>query len=143
MAASLVDQELHSDQRTAFDPRLYVLISAEFLMDGGEDGAASGLIQNGSCPGGKVYSYTLLEVERKLGMRQQVSIPVAGPRWSPRDIQMPLDIVEPYLDATGLPGFPSPGGNVDEVVMIQGVLHLLVHMQSPVRILFGTVRRHG
>jgi hypothetical protein len=52
MAASLVDQELHSDQRTAFDPRLYVLISAEFLMDGGEDGAAPGLIQNGSCPGG-------------------------------------------------------------------------------------------
>src|SRR2546426_692563 len=69
-------------------------------------------------------------------MRQQVGIPVAGPWWSPRDIQMPLDIVEPYLDATELPGFPSSGGNVDEVVMNQGVLHLLVHMQSPVRILF-------
>jgi hypothetical protein len=51
IAASLVDQELHSDQRTAFDPPLYVLISAEFLMDGGEDGAAPGLIQNGGRPG--------------------------------------------------------------------------------------------
>jgi hypothetical protein len=50
-AASLVDQEIHSDQRTAFDPRLDVLISAEFLMNGGENCAAPGLIQNGRCSG--------------------------------------------------------------------------------------------
>jgi hypothetical protein len=39
--------------------------------------------------------------------------------------------VEPYLNATGLPGFAPPGGDVDEVVMFQGMLHLLVHVQSP------------
>jgi hypothetical protein len=32
-----------------------------------------------------------------------------------------------------LPGFPPPGGDVDEVVMFQGVLHLFVHSHSPVR----------
>jgi hypothetical protein len=40
--------------------------------------------------------------------------------------------VEPYLDAMRLPAFPPLGGDVDEIVMFEGMLNLLVHTQSPV-----------
>jgi hypothetical protein len=133
IAASLVDQEIHSDQRTAFDPGLDVLISAKFLMNSSEDYAALGLIQNRGCSGGEVYSHTLLKMESELRMCQQVGVPVAWSWRSSRDIQIALDIVEPYLDAMGLPGFPPPGGDVDEIVMFKGILNLCVHMPSPVR----------
>ncbi len=100
-------------------------------MNGGEDRAAPGLIQNRRRPGWQVRLHALLEVEGKLGVRQQVGIPVARSWRSPGDVQMPLDIVEPYLYATGLSGMLPPGGDVDKVVVFQGVLHLLVHTQSP------------
>jgi hypothetical protein len=76
-------------------------------MNGGNDRASSCLIQNGRCPGGQVGSNALLEVEGKLGLRQQVGVPVAGAARSSRHVDMPIDIVEPDLYAAGLPGFPA------------------------------------
>jgi hypothetical protein len=44
LSANLLNQEIYGDQRTAFNPGLEVLISAELLMHGSEDGASPGLI---------------------------------------------------------------------------------------------------
>src|SRR5262249_21649694 len=129
----LLAQQLHSDQGAALDPRLDVLISAELLMNGGENRASSGLIQNGCRPGWQVCLHTLLEVPGKLWVGQQISIPIAASWWPPGDVQMPRNIVEPYLYTTGLPSVPSPGGDIDEGVVFQCVLHLLVHIPSPIQ----------
>lgn len=68
-------------------------------MNSRNDGTSSGLRQNGRRPGGQVCVYTLFEVEGELGMRQQVGIPGAASRGSPRDVHLPRNMVEPYLDA--------------------------------------------
>src|SRR6266567_3388264 len=75
-------------------PRLYFLIDTAFLMNGRDDRTSSGLIQNGRRPGGQVRVYALFEVEGELGVRQQVSIPVAASWRSPRDVHLPLNLVE-------------------------------------------------
>jgi hypothetical protein len=84
--ANLFDQEFHSDQGAALNPRLDFFISAEFLMNGGEDRTSPVLIQHRCRPGGQLRSHTLLEVEGKLGVGQQVGIPVAGSWWSSRQV---------------------------------------------------------
>src|SRR5438128_463358 len=71
-------------------------------------------------------------MEGELGMRQQVGIPVAASWGSPGDVHLSRNMVEPYLDAAGLPGFPAPGGDVDHAALFQGVLYLLIHTSSPV-----------
>ena len=89
-------------------------------MNGGHDLAALRLIQDGSRPGGQVGAYTLLQVKGKLGMRQQVGIPIATP-WRPCNVQAPLDIVEPDLCTAGLPGFPARGSDVNGAIAFQGL----------------------
>ena len=86
------------------DPRLYILIDTTFLMNGHDDRPSSDLIQNGRRPRRQVSLYALFEVEGELGVRQQVGIPGAAAWGSPRDIHLPLNIVEPYLDAASLSG---------------------------------------
>src|SRR6266581_8639848 len=95
-------------------------------MDGGHDLAALRLIHDGSRPGRQVGAYALLEVQGKLGVHQQVSIPIAT-SWSPRNVQLPLDIVEPDLHTAGLPGFPARGSDVDGAIAFQGLFYRLVH----------------
>jgi hypothetical protein len=74
----------------------------------------------------------LLEVEGELGVREQVRIPVA-PAWrSPRDVDLPIDIVEPYLDAAPLAGRPALGGDINHAALFQSVLYLRIHTSSPV-----------
>src|SRR5262249_33442242 len=129
-AARLLGQEFHGDQWTALDPGLQISLATELLMNGGHDLAALRLIQDGSCPGGQVSAYALLEVKSKLGVRQQVGVPIAT-SWSPRNVQVPLDIVEPDLHPAGLPGFPARGSDVDSAVAFQGLFYGLVHTPSP------------
>ena len=62
-ATRLLDQKLHSYQGATLDPRLYVLIPAEFLMNGGENRMSSGLIQNRRRPGWQVRLHALLEMQ--------------------------------------------------------------------------------
>src|SRR5262249_45457119 len=102
-------------------------------MNGGENCASSGLVQNGCCPGWQIRLHALLKVQGKLRVGQQVRIPVAASWWPPCDVQMPLNIVEPYLYAPRLPSVPSPGGDIDEGVVFQRVLYLLVHIPSPIQ----------
>src|SRR5262245_50836404 len=112
-AASSLDQECHGHQGAMLNPRLHILIGAAFLMNGRDDRTASGLSQNGGGPGWQVCLDALFEVEGELGVCQQVGIPVAASWRSPRDVHLPLNMVEPYLDAAWLPGVPAPGGDVD------------------------------
>jgi hypothetical protein len=37
----------------------------------------------------------------------------------------------PYVNAMVLAGFPPSGGDVDEVIVLQGMLYPLVHVRSP------------
>jgi hypothetical protein len=69
IAASSLDQEFHSHQGAALDPRLYISIDTALLMNGGDDRASSCLIQNRRGPGWEVGSHALLEVEGELGVR--------------------------------------------------------------------------
>src|SRR5262249_36318316 len=55
---------------------------------------------------------------------------------SPRDVHLPLNIMEPYLDAAWLSGVPTSGGDVNHTALFQGVLYLLIHMSSPVALPF-------
>src|SRR5438105_2214213 len=126
LAASLRDQEFHGDQWTALDPGLQISLATELLMNGSHDLAALRLLQDGSCPGGQVSAYALLEVQGKLGVHQQVGIPIAT-SWSPRNVQASLDIVEPDLQTAGLPGFPACGSDVDGAVAFQGLFYRLIH----------------
>jgi hypothetical protein len=73
-------------------------------------------------------------MKRELGVRQQVGIPVTT-AWSPRDVDVSIDIIEPELCAVELSGFPAPGGDVDISVAFQGVFYPLVHQQSPVEMI--------
>ena len=86
-------------------------------MNRSEDDAAPDLIENRRRPSGQVRSPALFEVKGKLGMSQQVGIPAAGSWWSARDVQLPVDIVESYLDAMELSGLPSCSSDIDEVIM--------------------------
>src|SRR5882672_385769 len=129
-AASLLDQEFHGYQWTALDPGLQISLATELLMHGSHDLAALRLIQDSSRPGGQVGVYALLEVKGKLGVCQQVGIPIAT-SWSPRNVQAPLDIVEPDLCTAGLPGFPARGSDVDGAIAFQGLFYRLVHTLSP------------
>jgi len=90
------------------DPRLDIVIDTAFLMNGRDDRPSSGLIQNGCRPGGQVRVYALFEVEGELRVRQQVGIPGTASWRSPCDVHLPLNMVEPYLDAAWLPGVPTP-----------------------------------
>jgi hypothetical protein len=72
----------------------------------------------------------VLEVKGKLGVRQQVGIPIAT-SWRPRNVQTPLDMVEPDLCTAWLPGFPARGSDVDGAIACQGLLYRLVHTPSP------------
>src|SRR6266536_602763 len=116
------------------DPRLYIVIDTAFLMNGRDDRASSGLLQNGRRPGGQVRLYALFEVEGELGVRQQVGIPGTASWGSPRDGHLSLNMVEPYLDAAWLPGVPTYGGNVNHAALFHGVLYLLIHISSPVEL---------
>src|SRR6266487_1149379 len=118
------------------DPCLYIVIDTAFLMNGRDDRASSGLIQNGRRLGGQVDAYTLFEVEGELGVRQHVSIPVAASWGSPCDVHLPLNMVEPYLDAAWLPGVPALGGDVNHAALFQCELYLLIHISSPVELPF-------
>src|SRR5262245_2906390 len=129
-AARLFDQEFHGDQWTAFDPGPQIPLATELLMNGGHDLAALRLLQDGSGPGGQIGAYTLLKVKGKLGVRQQVGIPIAT-SWSPRNVQAPLDIVEPDLCTAELPGFPARGRDVDGAIAFQGLFYRFVHTPSP------------
>jgi hypothetical protein len=71
-------------------------------------------------------------MKRELGVRQPVGIPVTT-AWTPSDVDVSIDLVEPDLDAVELSGFPAASGDVDGAVACQGVLYPLVHPQSPVR----------
>src|SRR5437870_11216132 len=71
-SASSRDQEFHGHQGALLDPRLDIVRDTAFLMNGCDDHASSGLIQNGRRPGGHVRVYALLEVEGELRVRQQV-----------------------------------------------------------------------
>jgi hypothetical protein len=51
--------------------------------------------------------------------------------------------MEPYLDAVGSTAFPPLGGDVDEIVMVEGVLNLVVHGQPPVRAALCQTRAYG
>src|SRR5712691_1128732 len=130
LAARLLDQEFHGDQWTALDPGLQISLATELLMNGGHDLAALRLIQDGSRPGGQVGAYALLEVKGKLGVHQQVGIPITT-SWSPRNVQASLDIVEPDLCTAGLPGLPARGSDVDGAIALQGLFYRLVHIPSP------------
>ena len=65
------------------DPRLYIVIDTTLLVNGRDDRAASGLIQNGRRSGGQVCLEALFEVEGELGVCEQVGIPIAAARGSP------------------------------------------------------------
>ena len=99
------------------DPRLDIVIDTAFLMNGRDDRPSSGLIQNGRRPGGHVCVYALFEVEGELRVRQQVGIPGTASWRSPCDVHLPLNRVEPYLDAAWLPGVPAPGGDVNHAAL--------------------------
>jgi hypothetical protein len=99
LSASSRHQEFHGDQGTMLDPGLYIVIDTALLMNGRDDRPPSGLIQNGRRPGGQVRLYALFEVGGELGVRQEVGIPGAASWGSPRDVDLPLDSMEPYLDA--------------------------------------------
>src|SRR3989442_15067363 len=101
------------------DPRLDIVIDTAFLMNGRDDRASSGLIQNGCRSGGQVRVYALFEVEGEVGVRQQIGIPVAASWGSPCNIHLPLNIMEPYLDATWLSGVPASGGDVNHAALCQ------------------------
>src|SRR6266508_226777 len=70
-------------------------------------------------------------MKRELGVRQQVGIPVTT-AWSPRDVDVSIDMMEPELCALELSGFPAPGGDVDRTVACKGVFYPFVHQQSPI-----------
>jgi len=125
-------EEFYGYQGAMLDPRLYIVIDTAFLMNGRDNRTSSGLIQNGRRPGWQVRLYTLLEVEGELGVREQVGIPGAASGGSSRDVHLSLNMVEPYLDAAGLPGFPASGGDVDHAALFQCVLYLRIHTSSPV-----------
>src|SRR5262249_25024524 len=128
--ASSLAQEFHGYQWAALDPGLQVAIATEFLMNRGDDLAASGLIHNGSRSGGQVSAYALLEVEGEFGVRQQVGISVASAR-GPRDVQASCNIVQPDLFTAGLPGLPASGGDIEGAVAFPSLFDRLVHNASP------------
>src|SRR5215475_12109707 len=101
------------------NPCIYIVIDTAFLMNGCDDRTSSGLIQHGCRPGGQVRLYALFEVEGELGVRLQVGIPVASSWGSPRDVHLPLNIMEPYLDAAWLSGVPTSGGDVNHTALFQ------------------------
>jgi hypothetical protein len=96
-------------------------------MNGGDDGPSSCRIHNGRGSGGQVGVHAPLEVEGELGVRPHVGIPMAGTARRPRDVELPINTVEPDLDAARLPGLPAPSGDIDHVALFQGLLHLVVH----------------
>jgi hypothetical protein len=69
-------------------------------------------------------------MEGELGVRYHVCIPVTAP-WSPGNIHLSIDIVEPNLGAAELSGVPPPGGDVDDAVACQGVLDPFIHERPP------------
>src|SRR3989441_66369 len=130
------DQEFHGYQGALLDPRLSIVRDTAFLMNGCDERASLGLIQNGCRPGGQVRVYALFEVEGELRVRQQVGIPGTASWRSPCDVHLPLNMVEPYLNAAWLPGVPAPGGDVNHAALFQCVVYLLIHTSSPVELLF-------
>jgi hypothetical protein len=79
-------------------------------------------------------------MKRELGVRQLVGIPVTM-AWSPRDVDVSIDMMEPKLCAVELSGFPAPCGDVDRTVACKGVLYPFVHQHSPVEM--TSVSCHG
>ena len=114
------------------DPCLDIVIDTTLLVNGCDDRSSAGLIQNGCRSGGHIRLEPLLEVERELGVCEEVRIPVAPARGSPGDVDLPLAMVEPYLDAAGLSGCPASRGDVDHAALFQRVLYLCIHTSSPV-----------
>ena len=113
------------------DPRLEIVIDTALLMNGCDDRTSSGFVSNGRRPGGHIRLQPLLEVEDELGVCEEIRIPVAAARGSPRDVDLPLDLVESYLDAAGLSACPAPRSDVDHAALFQGVLYLCIHTSSP------------
>jgi hypothetical protein len=114
------------------NPRLDIVIDTALLMNSRDDRASAGLLQNRRRSGGQVRVYALFEVEGEVGVRQQIGIPVAASWGSPCEVHLPLNMVEPYLDATWLSGVPASGGDIDHAAFFQCVSYLLIHMSSPV-----------
>ena len=126
------DKEFHRDQRAMLDPRLNIVIDTTFFMNGCNDRATLGLIQNGYGPGWYVRVYAFFQVEGELRVSEEVRIPVA-PAWgSPRDVDLPRNMVEPYLDAAWLSGCSAARGDVNNTALLQRVLSLRIHTSSPV-----------
>lgn len=110
-AAISRDEEVHRHQGTMLDPCLDIVIDTALRVNGGDDRSSTRLIQNGCRSGGHIRVEPLLEVERELGVCKEIRIPVAPARGSPGDVDLPRDLVKPYLDAAGLSGCPASRGD--------------------------------
>jgi hypothetical protein len=95
-------------------------------MNAGDDRTASCRIQDGRGSGGQVGFHAPLEMERELGVRQHVGIPVT-PAWSPRNVYVSIDSVEPDLGAVELSGLPTASSNVDGTVACKDIFYPVVY----------------
>ncbi len=72
-----------------------------------------------------------IKVESELRVCEEVRIPVAAAWGSPCDVHLPLDMVEPYFDATWLSSCAALGRDIDHATLFQSLLYLRIHTSSP------------
>ncbi len=92
------DEEVHGHEGTPLDPGLDIVIDTPFLMNGCDDRAASGLVQNGCRLDSQVRLYVLFEVEGELGVCEEVRVPVAASWGSPRDVSRWTELILHSVD---------------------------------------------
>src|SRR5215216_5792610 len=118
--------EAHRHQRAARQPGLEILGSTQVREDAYQDRALFLTVSDRGRAGGKIGHNTLLEVEREVGVGEQIGIPVAPPGRA-RQVDLVIHSVEPGLDPTRETTVAPDGGDIDGPVISQSVAHALVH----------------
>lgn len=116
----------HLHQGASRNPGVEVARPAQFPVNTREDRSASVRLQDGYRPGRQIRLGALLEMEGELGVDEQIGVPVSTSRGS-CDVHTPVEIVEPDFGTAPVAGLSPSGDDINGAVMLQRVLHSLVH----------------